>query len=337
MKLIERQRAEERSMLEGSRDGRRRRRRRKSRSMDVASCQNELTRVLERFVRNRCGGLDDVLYGEEDYDDDEDESVSRFSTGGESGDWSESEDDYTVTDSEDGSSVGGTRDTVSTTKSNKPIGSIRSIKKKKANYDNTETQTSLPSIKDKSFIKSFISKVTKSGMEVMLHKENRGQSLNEPSKVTASIKPGARTRSSRFVGPKFAWKAIDSREGGEIDLFDIRSLDKASVRQLEDYPLAMPGRSIFIQLNQGDKFLFEALNDEDAMRLNHGMRWVIARLAFNLIIGNLSVSCELLDVDRSGDPDSEEGRFPRTLKEEAHWTKAMNDVTSHLVDKADLP
>ena len=28
-----------------------------------------------------------------------------------------------------------------------------------------------------------------------------------------------------------------------------------------------------------------------------GLRWLVARLSFNLIIGNLHISCELLDVD----------------------------------------
>ena len=120
---------------------------------------------------------------------------------------------------------------------------------------------------------------------------------------------------------------------GEIDLFGIATLDKATVHQLGDYPLAMPGRSIFIRSNSGAEFLFEALSDKDALRFIHGMRWVIARLAFNLLIGNLVVSCELLDVERSGDPESEAGRFPQTLKQEANWTKAMNDVTCYLVDK----
>ena len=48
----------------------------------------------------------------------------------------------------------------------------------------------------------------------------------------------------------------------------------------------------------GDHYIFEAMEDEGvAYRFVHGMRWIVARLAFNLIIGNLNVSCELLNVD----------------------------------------
>ena len=173
----------------------------------------------------------------------------------------------------------------------------------------------------------------------MLHKQNRGKSFNGPPlKVHSSIKLGSRSQRRECCGPKYVWESIDGSNdvSGEIDLFDIATLDKATVHQLGDYPLAMPGRSIFIRLKRGAEYVFEALSDDDALRFIHGMRWVIARLAFNLIIGNLGVSCELLDVERSGDPDSEAGRFPQTLKQEANWTKAMNDVTCHLVDQASI-
>jgi len=341
MKMIGRRREEERSLLEGEegdgpqtpnsrRSSRRPRKGNKGRraarpSIDsFPACQNEVTKIIERFVRNRCGGIDDIMFEDDEFSAGESES-------------SESDGDETATDSEGGSSFeekrgatkARTRDAQNAMVNAKPIANAK-------NEVMNERATSEPGVKDKTFIKSFISQVTKRGMEVMLHKQNRGKSLTGPSKVNSSIKPGTQNKRRGFSGPKFVWEGIDGDESGEIDLFDIGSLDKATVQELQEYPLAMPGRSIFIRLNRGAEYVFESLTDDDALRFIHGMRWVIARLAFNLIIGNLGVSCELLDVERNGDPESEGGRFPKTLKQEAKWTKAMNDVTCHLVEKADL-
>ena len=86
-------------------------------------------------------------------------------------------------------------------------------------------------------------------------------------------------------------------------------------------------------MNDGVEYVFETTSESATLRFIHGMKWVIARLSFNLIIGNLSVSCELLDVDRSGGSSADDdGKFPKTLKEEAQWTKAMNDATNELIE-----
>ena len=374
MKLMGRRREKERTMLDGQQPLHRRRRGATAAAgVDTfPSCQSEVTKVLERFVRSRCGNMEDVMFEEEE--EEEEESVGRFSL--DESEYDESDDDETATDSEGGSSLEQeTRGTTSHTttvapvveKPNSRIKTNNSSKAKSSRQQqqqqqqpqkqsptassklkaspmpkpeiNNERTADEPGVNDKTFIKSFIWQVTKKGMEVMLHKQNRGKSFSGPPfKVNSSIKPGTKNHHREFGSPKFVWEPLDGNNDatGEIDLFDIASLDKATVHQLGDYPLAMPGRSIFIRLKRGAEYVFEALSDDDALRFIHGMRWVIARLAFNLIIGNLGVSCELLEVERSGDPDSEAGRFPQTLKQEANWTKAMNDVTCHLVDQASL-
>jgi hypothetical protein len=48
-----------------------------------------------------------------------------------------------------------------------------------------------------------------------------------------------------------------------------------------------------LKLIQGRKFVFEANSEQDAAWFVHGMRWVIAQFSFNLVIGNVDVSCEL--------------------------------------------
>jgi hypothetical protein len=95
---------------------------------------------------------------------------------------------------------------------------------------------------------------------------------------------------------------------------------------LGHYPFAIPGNSFFVALNNGSHVVFEAGSDAEARRFVHGLRWVVARLSFNLVVGNPLVSCELLSVPNSGKV------LPQTPMEEALWSKAMNDVTNHLVD-----
>lgn len=122
----------------------------------------------------------------------------------------------------------------------------------------------------------------------------------------------------------------DGTHGDSIDLFDIRSLEKASPLQLQAYPFAIPGRSIVVRCTSDKEMVFEAPNEAEALRFIHGMRWVVARLAFNLIIGNLDVCCELLNVAKG----TEERKYPSSLQEEALWAKAMNEVTHKLVEKS---
>jgi hypothetical protein len=101
---------------------------------------------------------------------------------------------------------------------------------------------------------------------------------------------------------------------------------------LGEKSFAMPSRCVFIRLAKGNEFVFEAESEQEAFRFVHGMKWVIARLTFNLVIGNLDVSCELVDVGlvKSSDLSSS----TRSILEEAEAARAMDDVTVQMVDKS---
>lgn len=131
-----------------------------------------------------------------------------------------------------------------------------------------------------------------------------------------------------YGGPQLVWKKQDGSDGGAIDLFDIQSMDTASLDMLEQYQFAIPGNTFFVVLNNGSHVVFEASSEIEANRFIHGLRWCVARLAFNLVVGNPIVCCELLSV--KGDTPAS----PQSPLEEALWSKAMNDVTNHLVDKS---
>jgi hypothetical protein len=203
---------------------------------------------------------------------------------------------------------------------------------------NVEPKKAKVGFQDKQFIVDFIENATKKGFFIMLLKKNTKKTLTRPPQSIAFILKGVQGLNGRFTAPKLFWKVVDSDEMGAIDLFDIRSIEKSTALELDKYPNAMPGRCFFLRMNKGSEYVFEARSEDEALRFVHGMRWIIARLSFNLLIGNIGVSCELLDVDRPENADDgDKGKFPTTRKQEAQWTMAMNDVTSYLVDSASSP
>lgn len=177
-------------------------------------------------------------------------------------------------------------------------------------------------IHDRLFIKAFIRAITTNGIPLLFHAKQRKQSFAPGTIVTSYLQHGVETSKRRYSEPCLTWQTDEGVTKGAVELFDIASLDKTTAMELSAYPLAMPGRSVVLRANGGADYVFEAPSEEHALRFVHGMRWVIARLAFNLIIGNVDVSCELLAID---DAESDEDYVPN---------RAMNDVTNHLVDKS---
>ena len=166
-------------------------------------------------------------------------------------------------------------------------------------------------------------------MGLLWHKEQPKPNLfSRPSQVMSYLAFGSKGVRGSYEGPRLVWVMPDGSLGGTVDLFDIRSLEKASPLQLEAYPFAIPGRSLVVRCNDDNELVFEAINENEARRFIHGMKWVVARLAFNLIIGNLDVCSELLTVR------SDEDSFEKSEKEETLLAKAMNEVTNQLVEKS---
>ena len=151
--------------------------------------------------------------------------------------------------------------------------------------------------------------------------------FRRPCGVVAHLNLGS-PKDGIYEGPQLGWKKQDGSDGGVIDLFDIQSMDTASLDMLENYQFAIPDNTFFVVLNDNKHVVFEASSDTEAKRFIHGLRWVVARLSFNLVVGNPLVSCELLSVE------GKNSASPQTPLEEARWSKAMNDVTNRLVDKS---
>lgn len=323
LRLANQRREDERSILERDvgfpkQTPPRRRKAREPKNIDgfnlpsvLSSCRSEMTEVLEKLVSGRCGDLDDAQS-----DDSMDSSTIS-------------------TEYEDAGDV--TTQATSTVFTPKTLpGGVDSFGM--SSFDQTDSLESEVTIRtkfgmnDKQFVQDFMKTVTQSGIISNLH--TRTTTLGgtfKAAKCLIFIQPGVEDDSGIFAAPKLIWKHVDGALAGQIDLFTIKSLAKASALDLRDFPLAMPGRSVIVRFHQ-EVYAFEMRSEGDAFRFTHGMRWVVARLSFNLIIGNLGVSCELLDLGKSADGHEQ---YPKTVKEDARWTKAMNDVACSFVEQTD--
>ena len=184
-------------------------------------------------------------------------------------------------------------------------------------------------------------------------------------------------------------QGLQREELASIDLFDVASIESSAtssplfLQALDAYPYTMPSRTLVLQLNPSSKdapfwgvkdtnatddpdwlsfqsstsqkvVVLEASTDEVARTLVLGLKWMVARLAFNLIVGNLAISCEMLqpaDINQhaqqqkpiersragpfggSGDDDSM-GPAARPRPPIIRRTRVMNDMTFQMVDKA---
>ena len=198
-----------------------------------------------------------------------------------------------------------------------------------SDHNNSSTSTksilSQLDIRDTNFIKAFIHETSQEGYALIWHKPSPDvRNFENPVDIVAFLELGFLQEDGTFAGPRLAWYDESGKALGAIDLLDIRSLSKASPMQLRDFPFAIPGNSLILKLhNSINELVLEASSPSASRSFIHGLRWVVARLTFNLIIGNKDVCCELLEVQNSSHRDLN-----------ADMNKAMNDVTKQLVDKA---
>mmetsp|Transcript_38771 Transcript_38771/g.79227 ORF Transcript_38771/g.79227 Transcript_38771/m.79227 type:complete len:724 (-) Transcript_38771:205-2376(-) len=188
-----------------------------------------------------------------------------------------------------------------------------------------------------SILKAFVEQITKEGCPLIWHKVQDSNMYMRPTSIRAFISLEDAADESSHMDPCLLWDIIvkDSSttgvatSGGEptrgsIGLFDISSVEKAGLMNLSSYPFAIPGNSFFVTLNNGGVILFEAKDEIEQKKFIQGLRWIVARLAFNLIVGNSRICTELLNYGGGED---------NTVDAEDE-TRTMDDVTNHLVDKS---
>ncbi|KAL7569878.1 hypothetical protein ACA910_008545 [Epithemia clementina (nom. ined.)] len=348
-KLADKTRAREKERLEGTSKkksrGRVKRKRMELDSMGkLGVCHSGLQNILSNLMEGSCGQIEDGSESEEDEESTLGESTeasedytrgssarssiqssrhqadspSRVSSKISNARTEEESLDQTETVN-DGATTDGSRTEGSRTEESRTEGSRTEAIRTEKSVGAYQTKIDMDKLKDKAFIKQFTLDVSTTGIRFFYHKEATSTAMAQPRRVLVRLQLGSQGVNGKFSGPCLVISSDEDEFVLLFDLFDIRTLEKASATKLKAYPLSLPGNSVLVRLSEGDH-VFEAPNEEAAARFVHGMRWLIARLSFNLIIGNASVSSELLEPVNS---------IPDEMLEE----RAMNDVSNHLADK----
>jgi hypothetical protein len=308
------------------------------------------------MIRSPCGQVGHVVCDEDDggfFDDDDDDDGSSSDDDDDDDDSSTESSDNSITKAPAVLSVVSSRSSVRSAGSAqrkkvalKAPGSFPSISPAASSV--AESKDSEQSgTKERNFIQMFIQEMTEDGVMLIWH--GNSTAFQRPRGVVARLNLGSPSGSEEDGGthepPRLAWNNNNKQDGsnddddGEnkncVDLFDIRSLDAAAAATsssdlLEDFPFAIFENCLVLVLQNGSRIVFEAGSSASARRFVLGLRWVVARLCFNLIVGNPLVSCELLSL--GGADNVSAAACPATMDEEALWSKAMNDVTNRLVD-----
>ena len=172
------------------------------------------------------------------------------------------------------------------------------------------------------YVKAFLQDIQTRGESMLWHQET---SAIDPTTIILRLKRGYRLPSGTFCAPRLIWTDPRINQNYGFDVFEIRSLNHANMLHLKDFPYAIPGRSVMVHLKNNTSFIFEAGTEEDVMRFVRGIKWAIARLAYNLVTGNLDGSCELLDLGLVEAIGS---------NSQLDWSRAMDDVTEIMISKA---
>ncbi|GAX12873.1 hypothetical protein FisN_32Lh055 [Fistulifera solaris] len=303
---------------------------------DILVCNNVVWKGFENFVVSRCGNASDAVV-EKAANRQKEASARQYSpacsVASEKSEGSESmmrrlsqrylKSDATVVSSLDGSasnrSGGGSRPT-----QDAPITVLNPIPR---HVTGASAQfPAQPAIREGDCLPAdqFVRKLRNEGLDILIHrKAHAADVMAKPLRAHVYLEDAKRGNKGDFWGPWLVWFIGDSPVRKGIDLFDIRSLDKASALQLEQYPLAMPGRSLLLLMNEGPDHVFEMQDEASAVSFVHGIRWLIAHLSFNLIAGNVNVSCDMIEVTDHQTPWLE-----------SHLSSLMNDLTNVLVDKS---
>jgi len=174
--------------------------------------------------------------------------------------------------------------------------------------------------------RNFLEDITDSGIILVWHRPRSSTSAKLFKKVRLNIQISD-TEDGK-VEPNLVWEALEDRRReyqlpnrDKISLFDISLIEKASDSlNLNAFPHAVADHSILITLNDGKVCLFEARDLDQAREIIHGLRWITARLTFNIIIGNFNICTEMLSI--------------KDQVSVSDYTKDMfQNVTNQLVEK----
>jgi len=177
------------------------------------------------------------------------------------------------------------------------------------------------------------------GRKLQWHKpiHSSHDSSNTGIGVKVTIQMSYSDNCDENLEPSLVWEILHEKRSTEskvrfqdiksirqrLSLFDISSVQKASdSMSLHSFPHAAPENSILLTLHDRSIYLFEAKNETEAKLVIHGLRWISARLVFNLLTGNRNVCSEMLVMP-------ENNKINQVIS-----PAVMDAITDHLVDKS---
>ena len=227
----------------------------------------------------------------------------------------EDEDSSTVTGIEEDLDVIGRRPGVGVVRDKKGGGTPR--------QHNRKSVSAHAGSGDVSDLRHFTKQIIDQGFPLIWHRVHDSKLQMEPTDITTFL-----MLDEESPDPCLTWDIYDDDANGRsrkvtargsIPLFEIASVEKAEAKHLQAYPFAMPSHSFFVTLSNGGVILFEAKDKDQKEVFVRGIRWVVARLSFNLIVGNGSICTEL-------------GLIGRDAFDDEDVDSTMDDVTNRLVD-----
>eukprot|EP00978_Attheya_sp_CCMP212_P020827 scaffold60140_cov55-Attheya_sp.AAC.5 len=144
---------------------------------------------------------------------------------------------------------------------------------------------------DNEFTTLFLESFTSERTPLIQHKpsEQEGEESWVGQTVFMTIQPG-NCRDTRVVQPKLIWSCFardqNVAETTEINLMNIHSILGATPEDEQMDEKDEEARFFSITTTDGDVYVFEALSVNERERTVHGLKNVIARLTYNIVMGD---------------------------------------------------
>jgi len=179
--------------------------------------------------------------------------------------------------------------------------------------------------REKSVVDSFFKKVISVGIQLHLNipPNKRHKMASQKRKGKLFLRFGTRNN-GKFEEPSFVWK--DAMENStptmeNFSLFDISSIRKPSVFELDSFPMASADSCFFVSRCDGNSLLFEAIDNVQMTRVSSALKGIVAKMTKSIITGDDTWITQMLASVHGSSGDE-------------YIVTATTDVTDHLIKKS---
>lgn len=106
-----------------------------------------------------------------------------------------------------------------------------------------------------------------------------------------------------------------------FSLFDISSIRKPSVFELDSFPMASVDSCFFVSRCDGNSLLFEAIDNVQMTRVSSALKGIVTKMTRSIIMGDDTWITQMLASVHGGAGDE-------------YLVTATTDVTDHLIKKS---